>query len=217
MMTLVMINGRNCRAEGGRGGSWSFKSLPSKWSFGRVCVRVCGRGVWLSPFPFDWSPSSFPQLDAHRPSHQPASGFVSQSGTCMITNSWKSKKHWVEGVGEEGLQRLGVVVREWGQRRLKKEGREGARQRRQKVHNKITVWENRRQMRKTVTSRQSKAGNCIFWKRVFLLQSVIFHFLSHNTFWTSDRPLSGHSISLHCALQKSHCIIADVLYCLVVG
>ncbi len=61
----------------------------------------------MSPFPFDYSPSSFPQLDEHRPSHQPAAGLVSQSGTCMITNSWKSKTHWAEGVGGGAAESLG--------------------------------------------------------------------------------------------------------------
>lgn len=68
-----------------------------------LCVNIGGgvRGspVWLSPFPFDYGPSLTAQLDAHRPSHQPAAGLVSQSGTCVITNSWKSKTDcWEDGV-----------------------------------------------------------------------------------------------------------------------
>lgn len=60
---------------------------------------VRGSPVWLSPFPFDYGPSQTAQLDAHRPSHQPAAGLVSQSGTCVITNSWKSKTDcWEDGV-----------------------------------------------------------------------------------------------------------------------
>lgn len=43
----------------------------------------------------------------HRPSHQPTAGLVSQSGTCMITNSWKSKTHWAEEVGGGAAQAWG--------------------------------------------------------------------------------------------------------------
>lgn len=57
------------------------------------------------------------------------------------------------------LQRLGVVVREWGQRQLRKEGREGGRQHGPKVCNEITG-----RRKKNINEENSAA-----WSRGYIL------------------------------------------------
>lgn len=66
-----------------------------------------------------------------------------------------------------------------------------------------------------------KSGNCgafFFFLTHIFSQWVIFLIPSwQHILKASDWPLSGHSIPLHWPSQTSHCITADVLYCLVVG
>lgn len=90
---------------------------PFHPSLGCVCV---GGGCDCHLFPFDQSPSSFPQLDARRPSHKPAAGLVSQSGTCMITNSWINKMRWAAGARVAVVKATGPKAVEEGRERRRR-------------------------------------------------------------------------------------------------